>query len=59
MPIIYEKLLNYPIPEMRQHLRWQDVVVIVGLSLALSFLATIYPAFRAAKIQPAEALRYE
>jgi acyl dehydratase len=27
MPIIYEKLLNYPIPEMRQHLRWQDVAM--------------------------------
>jgi len=29
------------------------------VSLILSFLATIYPALRAAKIQPAEALRYE
>jgi acyl dehydratase len=27
MPIVYEKLLNYPIPEMRQHLRWQDVAM--------------------------------
>ena len=37
----------------------RDVVVIVFLSLLLSFLATIYPALRAAKVQPAEALRYE
>lgn len=37
----------------------RDVVLIVVLSLLLSFLATIYPALRAAKIQPAEALRYE
>jgi acyl dehydratase len=27
MPIVYEKLLNYPIPEMRQYLRWQDVAM--------------------------------
>ena len=27
MPIIYENLLNYPIPEIRQHLRWQDVAM--------------------------------
>lgn len=49
----------YFINYLPSYLRWQDVVIIVLLSLALSFLATIYPAFRAAKIQPAEALRYE
>ncbi|WP_445116192.1 lipoprotein-releasing ABC transporter permease subunit [Acinetobacter sp. WZC-1] len=49
----------YFINYLPSYLRWQDVVVIVGLSLLLSFLATIYPAIRAAKIQPAEALRYE
>ncbi len=49
----------YFINYLPSYLRWQDVVVIVGLSLLLSFLATIYPALRAAKIQPAEALRYE
>ncbi len=45
----------YFINYLPSYLRWQDVVVIVGLSLTLSFLATIYPALRAAKIQPAEA----
>ena len=49
----------YFINYLPSYLKWQDVVVIVSLSLILSFLATIYPAFRAAKIQPAEALRYE
>ncbi len=49
----------YFINYLPSHLRWQDVAVIVSLSLLLSFLATIYPALRAAKIQPAEALRYE
>jgi lipoprotein-releasing system permease protein len=36
-----------------------DVVSVVGLSLALSFLATLYPAWRAARLDPVEALRYE
>ena len=49
----------YFINYLPSYLRWQDVILIVGLSLLLSFLATIYPAMRAAKIQPAEALRYE
>ncbi|WOE31563.1 MULTISPECIES: lipoprotein-releasing ABC transporter permease subunit [unclassified Acinetobacter] len=49
----------YFINYLPSYLKWQDVVLIVVLSLLLSFLATIYPARRAAKIQPAEALRYE
>lgn len=49
----------YFINYLPSYLRWQDVVLIVSVSLLLSFLATIYPALRAAKIQPAEALRYE
>jgi len=49
----------YFINYLPSYLRWQDVLTIVSLSLVLSFLATIYPAMRAAKIQPAEALRYE
>jgi lipoprotein-releasing system permease protein len=49
----------YFINYLPSYLRWQDVAIIVGLSLILSFLATIYPAMRAARIQPAEALRYE
>lgn len=36
-----------------------EVVTVVVISLLLSFLATIYPAYRAAKFDPVEALRYE
>lgn len=49
----------YFINYLPSYLRWQDVLTVVSLSLLLSFLATIYPARRAAQIQPAEALRYE
>lgn len=36
-----------------------DVVVITGMALLISFLATLYPAYKASKANPAEILRYE
>ena len=36
-----------------------EVIAVVLMGLGLSFLATIYPSWRAARIDPAEALRYE
>jgi len=40
-------------------LEWGDVLSAVGLSLGLSFLVTLFPARRAARMNPVEALRYE
>ena len=37
----------------------RDVATVVGMTLALSVLATLYPSWRAAKLDPVEALRYE
>jgi lipoprotein-releasing system permease protein len=49
----------YFITYLPSQLLWSDVAMITSGALLLSFLATIYPAVRASKIQPAEALRYE
>ena len=49
----------YYISELPSDLQWSDVVKICGVSLVLSLVATLYPAWRAARTQPAEALRYE
>jgi lipoprotein-releasing system permease protein len=40
-------------------LQWRDVMSAVTLSLGLSFIVTIFPARRAARMNPVEALRYE
>jgi len=40
-------------------LDWHEVLQVVLMALTLSFLATLYPSWRAAKLDPVEALRYE
>jgi lipoprotein-releasing system permease protein len=49
----------YFINNLPSELLLSDVVLICGAAFTLSFLATVYPSWRAAKIQPADALRYE
>ncbi|MEP1554020.1 MAG: lipoprotein-releasing ABC transporter permease subunit [Paraglaciecola sp.] len=40
-------------------LQWPQVVFLIGTSLVLCFLASVYPAIRAVKVEPAQALKYE
>ncbi|MDP0562190.1 MAG: lipoprotein-releasing ABC transporter permease subunit [Candidatus Endonucleobacter sp. (ex Gigantidas childressi)] len=49
----------YFISYLPSHLIWQDVIVISVSGLVMSFLATLYPAWKASRVQPVEALRYE
>ena len=49
----------YYISDLPSDLHWDDVVTVGSVSLALSWLATLYPSFRASRTNPAEALRYE
>lgn len=49
----------YFISQLPSDLRSQDVCLIAVTAFLLTVLATLYPAWRAAKVQPAEALRYE
>ena len=49
----------YYISELPSQLNWADVWHIGGVAFLLSFAATLYPAWRASRTQPAEALRYE
>jgi lipoprotein-releasing system permease protein len=60
--LIGHKFLNadvYFIDYLPSQLMAEDVLLVCGAALVLSFLATLYPAWRAARTQPAEALRYE
>ncbi len=49
----------YYISDLPSKLEWPDVITIIVMSFVLSLLATLYPSYKASKINPAEALRYE
>jgi lipoprotein-releasing system permease protein len=49
----------YYITELPSDLHWSDVSIIAGVSFVLTLLATLYPSWRASRVNPAEALRYE
>ena len=49
----------YYIAEVPSELRRENVVVIALVASVMSVLATLYPAWRASRVQPAEALRHE
>jgi len=49
----------YYISDLPSELQWRDVMVVTAVSFVLTLLATLYPSWRASRINPAEALRYE
>jgi len=49
----------YFLSRLPAELDWRETSAVVVMALALSFLATLYPAWRAARLDPVEALRYE
>ena len=49
----------YYISNLPSELQWSDVITITAVSFVLSLVATIYPSWRASRVNPAEALRYE
>ena len=49
----------YFLSQLPAEIDWSEVMTVVGMAIGLSFLATIYPAWRAARLDPVEALRYE
>ncbi|MDH5692100.1 MAG: lipoprotein-releasing ABC transporter permease subunit [Gammaproteobacteria bacterium] len=49
----------YYISDLPSELKWSDVAQVCGVAFGFCLVATLYPAWRGAKVQPAEALRYE
>ncbi|MBL8374414.1 lipoprotein-releasing ABC transporter permease subunit [Accumulibacter sp.] len=49
----------YYISNLPSELQWHDVTTITGVAFVLALVATIYPSWRAARVNPAAALRYE
>ena len=49
----------YQLDTLPQRIEFGDVAAVLGMALTLTFLATLYPSWRAARLDPVEALRYE
>lgn len=65
--LLLERLINsvftdanvYLISQLQTQVNYTEIALVCLAALIISFLATLYPAYRASKIQPAEVLRYE
>jgi lipoprotein-releasing system permease protein len=49
----------YLLTELPSKIIFSDIIYIVGISMSMSFLSTLYPAYKAAKTNPSEILRYQ
>lgn len=49
----------YFLSRLPAEIDWSEVIFVVAMAFTLSILATLYPAWRAARLDPVEALRYE
>ncbi len=49
----------YFVQYLPSQLQWGDVIIIAVIAMLISFSATLYPSWRASRVRPAEALRYE
>ena len=66
LSLMLERLINtvftdgniYLISHLQTQIDFLEVLIVCTVALVISFLATLYPAYRASKIEPAEVLRY-
>ena len=56
--VLFDETL-YLLAEMPSHIEWMEVAVIAGMALVFALLASLYPAWRASRLDPVEGLRRE
>ncbi|MCW5737495.1 MAG: ABC transporter permease [Enhydrobacter sp.] len=56
--VLFDETL-YLLAEMPSHITWQEVATIAGMAVTFALLASLYPAARAARLDPVEGLRRE